>query len=403
MDERERDQEGEQGRDRWRRVRRYLNGHRHELTQAADGLYPGLDRVRPTPLLCLAGWLPPEPVEPRRCQADMEPGGAAPAGRRDRATGAGCPPSGRGGRRFTDYADALAALDPPRLLENRICYRLTAVTGGDGTAAMTFGLSTYFAGVNVGEAVAHEFAAWHMSRATGPRLPDLPLRDLVGQPADLTGRAVNPAISMLTLRRNRDGTMTFLLHHRDSAQVVHGGGLYQVIPVGMFQPSSDTGTALLGDFDLWRCAVREYSEELLGTPETYGDGTGAFDYDAWPLYRALTKARDAGSLRSCLLGIGVDPLSLAADILAVTIIDADVFDDVFDGLVDSNTEGQVLGHDTQGFAFTRGNIERFATREPMQAAGAALLTLAWEHREQLGSGDAGSGSRRAGSRASSRS
>ena len=378
-----RDPVSQAGPEHWRRVRRYLNEHRHELTQAANGLYPGLDQVRPTPLLCLAGWLPPEPVNLSDVKLKFNPEVPPPRIDGTEPQAQAVRPVGAGGWPFADYADALAALDPPRLLENKICYRLTSLTRDDGTPAMTFGPSTYFAGINVGEAVAHEFAAWHLSGSTGPRLADLPLRDLVGNPADLTSRAVNPAISMLTLRRNRNGTMTFLLHQRDSAQVVHAGGLYQVIPVGMFQPSSDTAAALLNDFDLWRCAVREYSEELLGTPEAYGDGTTAFDYDAWPLYRALAKARDDGSLRSYLLGMGVDPLSLAADMLAVTVIDADVFDEVFDGLVDSNTEGQVLGQDTRGFAFTTGNIERFAGREPMQAAGAALLTLAWQHRDRL--------------------
>ncbi len=377
------DREVDQGIDQWRRVRRYLNGHRHELTQAAEGLYPELGRVRSTPLLCLAGWLPAEPVGLADVRLKWVPEVPPPRVDGTEPQARAAVPLGADGRRFSDYADALAALDPPRLLENRICYRLTNLTLGDGAAAMTFGPSTYFAGINVDEAVAHEFAGRQMSEADKPRLADLPLRDLVGSPADLAARAVTPAISMLTLRRSRDGAMTFLLHHRDPAQVVHAGGLYQVIPVGMFQPSSDTAAALRGDFDLWRSTVREYSEELLGTPETYGDGAGAFDYDAWPLYRALTKARQDGLLRSYLLGIGVDPLSLAADILAVTVIDADVFDDVFGALVTANAEGQVLGHETRGFAFTAGNVERFTAHEPMQAAGAALLRLAWEHREQL--------------------
>jgi hypothetical protein len=381
----DRDHRSVAGPDQWRRVRRYLNDHRHELTQAADGLYPGLGRVRPTPLLCLAGWLPPEPVSLANIELTWDP--AVPTPRIDgtEPQARAVRPEGAGGLRFADYADALAALDPPRLLENRLCYRLASVTFDDGAAAMTFGPSTYFAGINVGEAVAHEFAASCLGGANRPRLSDLPLRDLVGNPADLTSRAVNPAISMLTLRRSDDGT-TFLLHHRDAEQVVHGGGLYQVIPVGVFQPSSDTAAALRNDLDLWRCAVREYGEELLGSPETYGDGTGDFDYGAWPLYRAMTKARDDGRLRCYLLGLGVDPLSLAADILAVTVIDAEVFDDVFAALVASNAEGQVLGHDghdSHGFAFTQGNVERFAAHEPMQAAGAAALTLAWQHREEL--------------------
>ncbi len=367
----------------WRRVRRYLNEHRHELAQAADGLYPELGHVHPSPLLCRPGWIPREPVSLPGVTLSWDAAAAPPQIDGTEPQSGPVRPVTPGGLPYATYAEALAELDPPRMLENRVCYRLTGLAIERGSAAMTFGRGAYFDLINVGEAAAHEFAAWHMSGAARPRLADLPFRALVGNPTDLTRRAVNPAISMLTLRRDRSGDMTFLLHSRDAAQVVHGGGLSQVIPVGMFQPANDTDAALRGDFDLWRCAAREYSEELLGNPETYGDGSTAFDYDAWPLYRALGRARDAGSLRSYLLGTGVDRLSLAADMLAVTVIDADVFDEIFDGLVASNTEGQVLGHDTRGFAFTHGNVERFAAREPMQAAGAALLTLAWEHREQL--------------------
>jgi hypothetical protein len=368
----------------WRRVRRYLNDHRHELTRAAAELYPGLDRVGATPLRCPADWRLPAPVGLAEVRLAWDPT-APPA----RVSGTepqsqAVRPVASGGRRLVDYAEALAELDPPRLLENRTCYRLTGVTFG-GAPRLTFGVSTYFAGINVGEAVAHEFAAWHLSRAARPRLADLPFRDLVGHPADLAGRAVNPAISMLTLRKDRDGGITFLLHRRDAAQVVHGGGLYQVIPVGVFQPSSDTAAALRNDFDLWRCAVREYSEELLGAAETYSEDGAAFDYDAWPLYQSLRRAREAGSLRTCVLGLGVDPLSLATDILTVTVIDGAVFDEIFAGMVATNAEGLVLGvaGGTDGFAFTQGNIERFAGSEPMQAAGAAVLSLAWQHRDQL--------------------
>jgi hypothetical protein len=371
------------GIERWRRVRRYLNEHRHELTRAADELYPGLARVGPTPLLCPAGWRLPAPVSLDGVKLTWDPappprvGGTEPQAQAVR-------PLADGGGRLVDYAEALAELDPPRLLENRACYRLTGVTL-DGGMHLRFGPGTYFAGISVGEAAAHEFAAWHMSRAERPRLADLPLRDLVGHPADLAARAVNPAISMLTLRRDRAGGMTFLLHDRDRGQVAHGGGLYQVIPAGVFQPSSDTAAALHADFDLWRCAVREYSEELLGTAENYGGDGTAFDYDAWPLYRSLRRAREDGSLRSYVLGLGVDPLSLATDILAVTVIDGDVFDEVFAGLVTSNAEGLVLGvaGGRGGFAFTQACIERFARTEPMQAAGAAVLSLAWQHRHRL--------------------
>ena len=68
------------------------------------------------------------------------------------------------GARFASYADALAALSRPRLLENRTCYRLlgrdghapaaTGTTGGQ----LTFGVNRYFDLINVSEAVAHETA-----------------------------------------------------------------------------------------------------------------------------------------------------------------------------------------------------------------------------------------------------
>jgi hypothetical protein len=48
------------------------------------------------------------------------------------------------------------------------------------------------------------------------------------------------AISTLTLRRSAGGDASFPLHWRDPAKVTHAGGLYQVIPVGIFQPVSST-------------------------------------------------------------------------------------------------------------------------------------------------------------------
>ena len=53
---------------------------------------------------------------------------------------------------------------------------------------------------------------------------------------------MNLAISTLTLRLDRaSGRASFLLHWRDPAKVGHAGGLYQVIPVGVFQPSGEAG------------------------------------------------------------------------------------------------------------------------------------------------------------------
>ena len=56
------------------------------------------------------------------------------------------------------------------------------------------------------------------------------------------------------------------------------GGLYQVAPVGMFQPSHDAAWNLSHDFSLWRSIVRELSEELLGAGEDYHSDAAPIDY-----------------------------------------------------------------------------------------------------------------------------
>jgi hypothetical protein len=88
------------------------------------------------------------------------------------------------------------------------------------------------------------------------------------------------------------------------------------------------------------------------------------------------------------LGVGVDPLTLAVDILTTAAFDSDLFDTTFDGLVAANAEGRVIASQgasgAPGVPFTSEAVERFAGgAEPMQAAGAAILQLAWRHRNSL--------------------
>jgi hypothetical protein len=70
---------------------------------------------------------------------------------------------------------------------------------------------------------------------------------------------------------------------------------------------------------------------------------------------------------------------------ARTVFDDDTFDTTFGGLVTANAEGRVVSeHDATGIPFTREAVARFAEGgEPMQAAGAAALSLAWQHRAKL--------------------
>jgi hypothetical protein len=213
----------------------------------------------------------------------------------------------------------------------------------------------------------------------------LPFRASVGDPVDLARRPAGLAISTLTLRRLPSGEASFLLHWRDPVRVTHAGGLYQVMPVGIFQPADDHPASVRGDLSLWRGMVREFSEELLGTPEDYTALGTPVGYDRWDFYRRLTSARENGQLRVWCLGLGADPLTLAADILTVAVFDAGLFDAEFAGLVTANAEGRIVtGHGTTGFPFTAEVVARFAGgTEPMQAAGAATLQLAWKHRALL--------------------
>jgi hypothetical protein len=216
----------------------------------------------------------------------------------------------------------------------------------------------------------------------------LPGRSLIGEPTDLSRRPAMVALCTLVLRADRHaGQAAMILHWRDPARVASGGGMYQVAPVGVFQPSHDAEWNQVNDFSLWRCFVRELAEELLGGGEDYHSGTEPIDYERWPLQASLSAARRAGRLRVYWLGLGADPLTLATDMLSVAVFDADLFDATFSGLVRANAEGHIVGVDAAGaavgVAFGAPNIERFTAAEPMQPAGAALLRIAWEHRDIL--------------------
>ncbi|GIH59833.1 hypothetical protein Msi02_06500 [Microbispora siamensis] len=370
----------------WAETRRRLNGRRHELAAVADRLYPGLARAGSTRLLTRDGWTATPwtlatPLDLREVRLGWVEDAPAPAVTGREPEAAALLPEGAGA-----YPDALGALARPRLFEDRTCYRLLEVAWPE----LTFTRARYFDGVSVGEAAAHELAAYEpvaqeiVARELagqefaghGDGRP-LPFRALVGDPTDLRRRPALCAISTLTLRHDRrTGETSFVLHWRDPARVAHGGGLFQVMPVGVFQPAHESAGAEKADLDLWKCVVREYAEEFLGRGEEYGDG---FDYEGWPLYRLLTDAREDGRVRSLVLGVGVDPLTFATDFLTVTVLEAETFDAVFGDVAAANSEGQVVGR----VPFDAETVRRYVRDEPMQAAGAAVLDLAWRHREAL--------------------
>jgi hypothetical protein len=379
---------------RWRDERDYLNQHRHQLTQALDHLYPADWRVAGTRLMARPHWQPARPVPLAEVTIDWRPDQPGPVVDPVRPEGSdGVRPLRDDGTRFGSYAEALAALRPPRLLANRTCYRILDAQAGGGPsdgrpAQLTFGMNRYFDLINTSEAVAHEVARQVLIQP-GAQLTraDLPLRAAIGDPLDLSRRSAPTGICTLILRRDRDaGTAQMFLHWRDPASVAVNGGLYQVAPAGMFQPSHEASWNVVNDLGLWRAIAREVSEELLGTSEDYGSDRAPIDYDRWPFFAAMTAAERAGALHGYWLGVGVDPLTLDVDLLTALVFDAPFFDAEFGGLVAANDEGYLLqGHDPSdvGLEFTAGSVQRFTGTEAMQPAGAAVLALAWQHREAL--------------------
>ena len=282
----------------WRRIRRLLNEHRLELAALAARLYPDLPRVAGTDLLCWPGWLPSAPLDLAGLELDWVSAPPPPAADGTGAATAHVLPRPGNGQAYPTYAAAIEALDRPALFENRVCYRLLDAELAGGSRgippALRFGPARYFDAVNLGHAVAHELTQAWVS-GSPPDLTALPLRASVGDPCALPRRCALTAVTTLTLRLAPGGAASFLLHWRDPARVNHAGGLYQVMPAGIFQPVSEAPAAEQHDLSLWRCMTREFSEELLGGSEEYPTHGGRLDYGRWPFHQELAAARDAGT------------------------------------------------------------------------------------------------------------
>ena len=353
----------------WLTVRSYLAEHRYDLAVEAAADYPPDRLLAGTPLLAAPGWRPPAPIPLQDIGLELRD--AAPA-----VAEVTTPllPRRADGTPYRRYSEAMGELAAPLVFENRATYRLTEADLCSRPPRLVFAGGRYFDGIDTGEAAAHEYAAARLGR------PVPGLRARFADPCDLRRRPANLAISTLTLRLDRRaGRASFLLHWRDPAKVGHAGGLYQVIPVGVFQPSGEAPWDRQHDFSLWRCMLREFAEELGGRSEDYASDRGPVDYDSWPFARQLTAALDRGQVRVWCLGLGTDPLTYATDLLTVAVIDSDVFDAVFSVHPQRNAEGQVLA----AREFAAHVIDRACSGEPVQAAGAALLRLAWRHRETL--------------------
>jgi hypothetical protein len=360
---------------RWLRISDHLRQHRYSLGVRAAEQYPDAARVAGTPLLAAPGWQPSAPVPLARIRLELQPEAGRPVVPDVAAYAPLALPSRPDGRRYQRYSDVVGELATPAIFENRPIYRLLAADLAGDDPRLVFGRGRFFDGVNVGGVAGFEYAAADLGL-----IERCAYRDAFGDPTNLNVRSSAMATCALTLRYDRaDGTALFPMHYRDPALVGHAGGLVQVIPVGIFQPSGEAGWNEANDFDLWRGLLREYAEELLGASEEYGSEDGPIDYASWPLARAMTDALVTGEIRAYCLGLGTDPLTYAMDLLAVVVIDAPLYDELFGALVADNAEGRVIAPRP----FDSATVKELLAEAPLQAAASALLTLAHAHRDVL--------------------
>jgi hypothetical protein len=77
-------------------------------------------------------------------------------------------------------------------------------------------------------------------------------------------------------------------------------------------------------------------------PKTTRPTADRIDYTTWTFADHLTRALDTGQARVFCLGIGVDPLTFATDILTVLTVDAPIYDELFGQVADTNAEGSII-------------------------------------------------------------
>ncbi len=364
----------------WLRVRSAPGVRGRELTELAAWLYPESQRAPGGHVVAGPGWLLDEPVELDSVRLVWSGAHrpARPAGPLEHVL-----PLTDRGQQYSGYSRAVRDLVRPRLLENRLSYRLLDVQTGDGLA-LTFGTTTFFEVFDVKQAFAHEFkAAWLASGGSVPDWDALPLRTAMGEPFAPERLLMSPGISTLTIRRDRsNGTHRFVLHDRDGAKVADGGGLCHVMPAGEFQPSSANPVDVHNDFSLWRNIMREYSEEFLGNPEHDGSDCRSIDYAEEEPFRLFERARAEGGFRVWHYGLVLEPLELGAAQLTVAVVDDEVFDRLFADLVVTNDEGRVVcGQGRTELPFTGEAIDRLDPR--LSASALTLLRLAWRDRHRL--------------------
>jgi len=371
----------------WRDIRRQLNSHRVVLAELAAELYPAQQRIPGTTVLTSVSWLPDGPVDLADIELAWRPDPPAPQLDGNGPRSAGVRPLMAGGERYDRYSRALRDLARPRLFDNRVSYRLLDVAWAGSRGMLGFHYTSFFSALDVCEASAHEFAqAWLAAGKKRPSFAELPFRRSIVDPFDLSARPVLPGIATLTIRRDPIEGHRIYLHHRDASAVAGGGGVYQVIPAGLFQPAALAPAHQNNDFSLWRNVQREFSEEFLGNCEHDGNSIDPIAYNIDEPFVSFERARQAGDFRVFACAMVCEPLTLTVELVTVAVIEAPVFDALFSKMVAVNEEGAAVsteaGRPTVGIPFTEASRERLRA-EPLAPSARACVELAWQHRRQL--------------------
>jgi hypothetical protein len=156
------------------------------------------------------------------------------------------------------YSDALVEVDGLGHLYNGRVYRPVAIDVDGVDLSIDFVDGDYFAHLDTSEILGYEMAAaerrWCKPRRT--------YRRALGDPFDFWTRSTSLGVLTLTICQTSDGAR-FLMHARDSGQVVVGSKVMHVVPAGEFTPASVYLEANTEDFDIRHTIMREYAEELL--------------------------------------------------------------------------------------------------------------------------------------------
>ncbi|MBP2323936.1 hypothetical protein JOF56_004321 [Kibdelosporangium banguiense] len=180
----------------WLAVRQATSVRGRELSELAAWLYPESQRAPGGHVLAGPGWLLDKPVDLDRIRLmwseNQEP--VPRFGNLDHVL-----PLTDRGEMYRGYSRAVRDLVRPRLLENRLSYRLLDIKQEDGLT-LTFGTTTFVDVFDVKQVLAHEFkASWSRSGRSIPEWTDLPLRTAITDPFDPKRLIMSPEISTLTV------------------------------------------------------------------------------------------------------------------------------------------------------------------------------------------------------------